>query len=86
MCIRDRAPAAARPPERTPGPEQIREIYDRGARELQSGDEPLVPEARPFPSDLLDLSVWVALGARLESVRGQRAPPGPADAGGPPPP
>eukprot|EP00969_Alexandrium_andersonii_P185141 8179456-Alexandrium_andersonii.AAC.1 len=49
MCIRDSpAPATARSPERTPGPGRIRAIYDEVARSLQSGDDSLTPEARPF--------------------------------------
>eukprot|EP00969_Alexandrium_andersonii_P304031 13439046-Alexandrium_andersonii.AAC.1 len=54
-------PVSARPPERTPGPEQIRAIYDEVARSLRSGEEPLAPEAGPFPGNLLDPSVWVAI-------------------------
>eukprot|EP00969_Alexandrium_andersonii_P227273 10037500-Alexandrium_andersonii.AAC.1 len=47
-------PGAARPPERTPGPGRVREIYDEVARSLRAAEEPLQPEARPFPGIVLD--------------------------------
>eukprot|EP00969_Alexandrium_andersonii_P120506 5327977-Alexandrium_andersonii.AAC.1 len=58
-------PVTARPPERAPGPEQIREIYIQVAHAFRSGEGPLAPKAGPSLGDLLDPSVWAAMASRL---------------------